>query len=68
MASRALKIDSKKSDSSRRNASESVNENDIATLAYQLWQERGCPIGAGQEDWFRAEQVLRLQTLDSNGE
>jgi len=31
----------------------------IAALAYQYWQERGCPIGSPEEDWFRAERALR---------
>jgi hypothetical protein len=30
----------------------------IASLAYALWQERGCPEGSPQEDWLRAEQEL----------
>jgi len=36
---------------------------DIASLAYTLWHERGCPEGSSEEDWFRAEQELsgRLQ-------
>ncbi len=65
MASRALKIDPKKSstsqptDSTEPKASETINENAIAALAYQLWQERGCPIGSDQEDWFRAEQEFQ---------
>jgi hypothetical protein len=28
----------------------------IASLAYALWQERGCPEGSPQADWLRAEQ------------
>ena len=32
---------------------------DIATLAHQLWQERGCPEGSSQEDWFQAAEELR---------
>jgi hypothetical protein len=28
----------------------------IASLAHRYWQERGCPEGSGEEDWFRAEQ------------
>ena len=28
--------------------------NDIAVLAYELWQARGCPEGSSEEDWFRA--------------
>jgi hypothetical protein len=35
---------------------------DIASLAYGLWQERGCPEGSSEEDWLRAEELLsRLQ-------
>lgn len=34
------------------------NQDEIAGLAYQLWQQRGCPIGSDQEDWFRAENEL----------
>ena len=30
----------------------------IASLAYALWQERGYPEGSPEEDWFRAEQAL----------
>jgi hypothetical protein len=65
MASRALKIDPKKSgtsqptDSTERNVSEAVSEDAITALAYQLWQERGCPIGSDQQDWFQAEQELK---------
>src|ERR1700676_751094 len=32
---------------------------DIAALAYRLWQARGCPSGSPQEDWFHAAQELR---------
>ena len=31
---------------------------DIVSLAYALWQQRGCPEGSPEEDWFRAEQEL----------
>jgi hypothetical protein len=34
---------------------------DIAVLAYQLWQSRGCPEGSPDEDWFRAARDLRAQ-------
>jgi len=34
---------------------------DIATLAYELWQARGCPDGSSQEDWFHAAEELRSQ-------
>jgi hypothetical protein len=32
---------------------------DIASLAHELWQARGCPDGTSQDDWFRAAQELR---------
>ena len=31
----------------------------IAELAYLLWQERGCPVGSPDEDWYEAERQLR---------
>ncbi len=37
------------------------NQHEIAALAYKLWQERGCPIGSDQEDWFRAENELKRE-------
>jgi len=51
----------------RSSASESVKtastvsptEREIATVAYQLWLDKGCPVGWDQEDWFRAEAMLK---------
>ena len=34
-------------------------ESEIATLAYQLWQDNGCPVGSDKEDWFRADAMLK---------
>jgi hypothetical protein len=31
----------------------------VANLAYQLWTERGRPEGSPEEDWFRAQELLR---------
>jgi hypothetical protein len=31
----------------------------VERRAYQLWQERGSPIGSAAEDWFRAEAELQ---------
>jgi hypothetical protein len=31
---------------------------DIALLAYTLWQQRGCPDQSSEEDWFAAEKEL----------
>jgi len=32
---------------------------EIAALAYELWQARGCPDGSPEEDWFHAAEALR---------
>ena len=45
--------------SAKAAATASPCENQIATVAYQLWLERGCPHGSDQEDWFRAEAMLK---------
>ena len=37
----------------------------IADLAYQLWHERGCPDGSPEIDWYRAEEKLSLQSVES---
>lgn len=40
-------------------ATVSPPESEIAKVAYQLWLDDGCPIGSNQEDWLRAEAMLR---------
>lgn len=63
MASRALNIGRHKraiSDPDKQTAQpKEVEEAAIAARAYECWQERGCPIGSDQEDWFKAEAELR---------
>jgi hypothetical protein len=39
--------------------SESSMHEDIARLAYALWQQRGCPEGSAEFDWFEAERNLQ---------
>jgi hypothetical protein len=34
-------------------------EREIAALAYQHWQKRGCPEGSPEQDWFHAVEELR---------
>jgi len=43
------------------------NDDGIAALAYKLWQERGCPLGSDQEDWFRAENELKNRKVLAEG-
>jgi len=64
MASRALKINSKKTEQTPESEqqsehAQSVDEKQTAALAFLLWQKRGCPIGTDQEDWFRAAETLK---------
>jgi hypothetical protein len=40
---------------------ESIQDS-IAARAYELWQERGCPDGNPETDWFAAEAEI-LGTL-----
>ena len=42
----------------RTSTSETETREEIAIRAYHLWQERGCPIGSPEEDWFTAEEEL----------
>jgi hypothetical protein len=34
------------------------NSEQIAALAYEFWQARGCLEGTPEEDWFRAKQEI----------
>ncbi len=48
-----------------------VSTEAIARRAYELWQERGCPLGDGVDDWKAAEAELRgngqRRTSDERG-
>ena len=37
-------------------------QEDIAALAYSLWEARGRPEGTPDEDWFNAEKALKAKT------
>jgi hypothetical protein len=36
-----------------------VEHQTIEALAYQLWVERGSPLGSPETDWLRAEEQLQ---------
>jgi Protein of unknown function (DUF2934) len=40
-----------------------LSQQEIASLAYTIWQERGCPLGSAEEDWREAE--IRLQAASA---
>ena len=35
----------------------------VAQLAYRIWEERGCPHGSPEQDWYRAEKEVRRVEL-----
>jgi hypothetical protein len=53
-------------DGSQSQASGAAMQEEIARLAYTLWQQRGCPIGSAEFDWFAAEQKL-LESMERRG-
>jgi hypothetical protein len=42
-----------------------IQQQAVANLAYELWQQRGCPEGSPEEDWNRAEQTLQATRTQS---
>ena len=63
MASRALKIDPKKASTTEpeRPQADSAEPDQIIieVRAYELWTQRGCPIGSPEIDWYQAEEEIR---------
>jgi hypothetical protein len=39
-----------------------VQHQDIETLAYALWQQRGCPVDSPEVDWIEAEQIIKTSS------
>jgi len=39
----------------------------IAELAYRLWEERGCPQGSPEEDWYQAELLIDREEIVHDG-
>ena len=46
------------SESGKTAATVSLSGSEVSAVAYQLWVERGSPLGSDQEDWFCAEAIL----------
>lgn len=42
---------------------ERASREQIESVAYQLWQDRGCPWGSPDVDWFKAEQMVQQTSL-----
>jgi hypothetical protein len=46
-------------DATQNIISEPRNQAELSSLAYELWIQRGCPLGSPEVDWFRAEEELK---------
>src|ERR1041385_1238984 len=53
------KHDQTKTTPGAKGTTHEATEEDIAALAYELWQDRRCPVGSPKEDWYRAVEELR---------
>jgi hypothetical protein len=45
-----------------------VRHEHVERLAYDLWQSRGGPTGSPDEDWYRAEELLRAEASSPHGQ
>ncbi len=43
-----------------------VSSNEVATRAYHIWLESGCPEGTSTEDWLTAESELRTMAASAS--
>jgi hypothetical protein len=48
-----------RADASHSRVPETSMQEDVAKLAYALWQQRGCSQGSADEDWLQAERNFR---------
>ena len=39
---------------------DAIDHEEVARLAYQLWTERGRPLGSPERDWFAAQARLDM--------
>jgi len=52
----------KSRDSAAISSDKTVAMEDIAKLAYALWEARGGNGGSAEDDWYRAEQEIRARS------
>lgn len=59
---------SRKAQLSKPRASFSVQPEEVAKVAYELYQQRGCQAGRELDDWLEAEVIVqRRLAANSNG-
>jgi hypothetical protein len=59
-------VDSRLASNEEENMKEKYTHEEIARLAYELWDHRGRPLGSPEIDWYAAESALGVR--DSRGE
>jgi hypothetical protein len=42
-----------------------IDREAVAVRAYELWMQRGCPIGSAEIDWYQAEADLAQEVAES---
>lgn len=42
-----------------------ATEEQIRTLSYAIWEQKGCPEGKGEEYYYRAKQILEEKEATS---
>ncbi|MDQ2843121.1 MAG: DUF2934 domain-containing protein [Acidobacteriota bacterium] len=71
VTSNSVAEDLRAGETNQSRVSEDNTDQDIAKLAYALWQQRGCPGGSSEQDWVEAEGQLRqdsqVKTLTAAG-
>jgi DUF2934 family protein len=43
-----------------------ITRDDVAALAHRLWQDRGCPDGSPETDWYEAERQLEASSATNS--
>jgi hypothetical protein len=51
-------VDSRRASSKEEKMKEKYTYEEIARLAYELWERRGRPLGSPEIDWYAAESAL----------
>jgi hypothetical protein len=51
-------VDSRLASNKKEKMKEKYTREEIARLAYELWERRGRPLGSPEIDWYAAESAL----------
>jgi len=54
-------VDSRLASNKEDKMREKYANDEIARLAYELWERRGRPVGSPEIDWYAAESALGVQ-------